>query len=89
MSPQQAERLAEDDCSKQSQEYLTEARRQAREQLLDPVLRQWARRSAAAYQSLRDHACDIDPRLKRAVVDILAQADRDVMRWIDSNYLGE
>ena len=89
MSPQQAERLAEDDCSRHSAAYLTEARKQVREQLLDPVRRKWARRSAAAYQSLRDHACDIDPRLKRAVVDILAQADRDIMRWIESNYLGE
>lgn len=89
MSPQQAARLAEDDAARQSAEYLSEARRHAREQLLDPVRRQWARRSAAAYQSLRDNACDIDPRLKRAVVDILAQADRDIMRWIESNYLGE
>jgi hypothetical protein len=86
MSP---ERLAEDDCSRHSAAYIAGARRQAREQLLDPVRRQWARRSAAAYQSLRDHAYDLDPRLRRAVADILAQADRDIMRWIESNYLGE
>ena len=89
MSPQQAERLTEDDTARQSHEYLSEARRQAREQLLDPVRRQWARRSAADYQSLRDHAYGVDPRLRRAVADILAQADRDIMRWIESNYLGE
>jgi hypothetical protein len=89
VSPQRAERLAEDDTARQSHEYLSEVRRQAREQLLDPVRRQWARGSAAAYQSLRDHAYDLDPRLRRAVADILAQADRDIMRWIESNYLGE
>jgi hypothetical protein len=82
-------RQAEDDCSRQSREYLSETRRQAREQLLDPVRRQWARRSAAAYSSLRGHAYSIDPRLQRAVADILAQADRDIMRWIESDYLGE
>jgi hypothetical protein len=89
VSPQQAERLAEDDTARQSHEYLSEARRQAREQLLGPFRRQWARRSAAAYQSLRDNAHDLDPRLRRAVADILAQADRDIMRWIEADYLGE